>query len=324
MILGLTYKEENITQNRNFCNCFIELLNGKTIDVDKLDYLARDQWATGRVSRVLDYERLFSSMYIKLENDNFYVCFHKKAINEILSLNETKKIIGVSMHSHPIVKYDEYVLQHAIEEVASLIDNTDRRDKIVGKIISFNTLKEEFVEVGGFKFNLLTDDDLIYLLKRHIDKSPFAKVWFYREYKLKALWKTFADYKYFFKDFADENDSDIEQQKRKLFYTYRREIVEKYFKTIDPNEEKKYRYHVEDKLETEYELQIPDINIFIKDKIVKLNSLRDTYEKDKESERRKRQKTYFLLYFPIEFLPQRQDFIDFAKREIEILFKENK
>ena len=40
------------------------MLNGKLIDVDKLDYLMRDAYVTGYSSMMIDYERLISGYTI--------------------------------------------------------------------------------------------------------------------------------------------------------------------------------------------------------------------------------------------------------------------
>ena len=49
-IIGLKYSDASDVRN-----CFIDLLNSKTIDVDKLDYLIRDSFTTGFKSINIDY-----------------------------------------------------------------------------------------------------------------------------------------------------------------------------------------------------------------------------------------------------------------------------
>jgi HD superfamily phosphohydrolase len=43
MITGIEYSDKK----RSFENCFIRLLNGCPLDIDKLDYILRDSWACG-------------------------------------------------------------------------------------------------------------------------------------------------------------------------------------------------------------------------------------------------------------------------------------
>lgn len=314
MILGLTY--ENVTNDsvKQFYNCFISLLNSDYIDVDKLDYYARDQWATGHISKVLDFERLLSSLYIKKDSNGYVVCFHKRAITDILALIETKKLIDVSMHSHHLVKHDEYVLIEAIKEVSHLIRPNKDREETIREIISIKTLdKSKAHQVGKFKFQLLTDDDLIYILKHFMDQSKHAKEWFNRDYSLKAVWKTFADYKYFFSEFDDE-------QRKKLFES-RETIVEEFLKQNGYDEKDiKNQYHIVIPKDTEYSpILTPKIKIFIKGKVVELKTLRDDYDEKKEKESKEKRESYFLLYLPKQFCVYegaRDIFIDFVIRKV--------
>lgn len=59
-IIGLKYKDKT-----DIRNCLIELLNSKTIDVDKLDYLIRDSYYTGFKTLNIDY-LLFILFLIKI------------------------------------------------------------------------------------------------------------------------------------------------------------------------------------------------------------------------------------------------------------------
>ncbi|MBI4650256.1 HD domain-containing protein [Candidatus Desantisbacteria bacterium] len=104
MILGLCYIDYKRNNHKKLYNCFIGLLNGKTIDVDKLDYIARDQWATGHILKSISIERLLSSVYIKKINDNYVSCFHKRAVNEIFTLIEARKSMDVRFYGHLISK----------------------------------------------------------------------------------------------------------------------------------------------------------------------------------------------------------------------------
>lgn len=61
-IVGLKYSENSDVSNIK--NCFVELLNSKTIDVDKLDYLLRDSFVTGFSSVDIDYKRLLSAVCV--------------------------------------------------------------------------------------------------------------------------------------------------------------------------------------------------------------------------------------------------------------------
>ncbi len=62
MIMGLKYDDWH--PERQIRNCFIELLNGKNFDVDKLDYIVRDTQMSGINNISLDVDRLLSSLCI--------------------------------------------------------------------------------------------------------------------------------------------------------------------------------------------------------------------------------------------------------------------
>ncbi len=78
MILGLKYK--SYKPEKQMQNCFIELLNGKNFDVDKLDYIIRDTKMSGISNINIDVERLLNSLtlvtlteYNNFSFDNYHV-----------------------------------------------------------------------------------------------------------------------------------------------------------------------------------------------------------------------------------------------------------
>lgn len=62
MIMGIKYEE--CSPKRQERNCFIELLNGDNFDVDKLDYIVRDNYMSGINNVSVDVERLLSSLCV--------------------------------------------------------------------------------------------------------------------------------------------------------------------------------------------------------------------------------------------------------------------
>lgn len=81
-ITGYHYKSHNV--DNDIKNCFIDLLNSKYIDVDKLDYLMRDTYMTGFESVNIDYNRLLTSIDIfKDSNSSIHLVYEKNAISVI-------------------------------------------------------------------------------------------------------------------------------------------------------------------------------------------------------------------------------------------------
>ncbi|RPH33882.1 MAG: HD domain-containing protein [Bacteroidales bacterium] len=331
MILGLPYKN-SCSQDEKFFNCLIGLLNSNTIDVDKLDYIARDQWATGNISKSVSIERLLSSLYVKLSDSKLITCFHKRAINEIYSLIKAKKSINVRFHGHHTVKYDEYVLKKAVEETTRKYLNLTEgpSDLAISKIISIDALVSQ-VPFGALSITLPTDDDLIHILKSQISCSEYAKEWFYRDYYLKPVWKTYADYMYYFKDLTFEE--------KMYLFSHRQEIINSFLESHDI--EKNNYWEVPD-LDFQYKpIFSPDIKIYIKDKIVDFKELSSTdenvdyQEKNEKGESLKSdamlskgdsknqpinpKKFFFLIYVPREIIktPLREVLINHIRDSIK-------
>ena len=71
MITGCPFSDPT----RGIENCLISLLNGSAIDVDKLDYIIRDTWASGVNNVRIDDKRLLSSLQIKQDKDEIFQVF---------------------------------------------------------------------------------------------------------------------------------------------------------------------------------------------------------------------------------------------------------
>lgn len=69
MITGCRY-DDSQTDEQGLANCLIALLHGEAIDVDKLDYLLRDTWASGVKNTAIDVDRLLHGIGIK-DHGNF-------------------------------------------------------------------------------------------------------------------------------------------------------------------------------------------------------------------------------------------------------------
>lgn len=76
MIVGFPYEE--FEPDRQIRNCFIQLLNGKNFDVDKLDYIIRDTRMSGIDNISIDVKRLLRSLTIvpKTEYRNSDIAEH--------------------------------------------------------------------------------------------------------------------------------------------------------------------------------------------------------------------------------------------------------
>jgi hypothetical protein len=245
-------------------------------------------------------------------------------------------MIKVIMHSHHKVKYDEYILKKAIEEVTNIIDKGKKKNKkgaAIKNIFSLKTLNaKKPCSVGKFRLCLLTDDDLIHMLKSYMNhtEAPHAKEWVERKYHLKAVWKTFADYKFFLKDFTDDEYKIFLDKKDGN--TKENGIIADYLNSISLKEHsgtEKF-YIIQTGVSAEYRpILTPEIKIFIKEEIVDLSVLQDTSQKERTKIGEERSESYFLLYFPKELCSRdkdkdpRENFIKFAKEKVQEKIKQS-
>lgn len=181
MIMGLPYKDSS----KSLENCFISLLNGKIIDADKLDYICRDQWALGYLSNSVDVDRLISGIRIHKDAKGHYqVVFKKNAITEIQALVDSKNFQLVNVFNHHQVVYEQYLFDKCIDELEKRVN---------GNIFDFNAIEDEY-NMDGLPLRLLSDDDIIHLLKTKLGSDSHLKEWLSRDYKFKPLWKSRSDF----------------------------------------------------------------------------------------------------------------------------------
>jgi HD superfamily phosphohydrolase len=222
MIIGCKYNDydnnDNIyeTQNKNkhILNCFISLLNGHEIDADRLDYAARDKWATGINTTTINVDRLLHSIEIaKLEENKFVICFNKKALPELQGLSDIKNYTNFWILNHHKVLYYDRLLIKAVEKLALLFDSKESIERYLEakkqnpdyslecdahendslyKFFDYNNLLKTILftiemddKIYYEDLYLMSDDDIVHLLKKYfcIDRnfsSPHLKKLFER------------------------------------------------------------------------------------------------------------------------------------------------
>lgn len=229
-IIGLKYSDKNDVRN-----CFIDLLNSETIDVDKLDYLIRDTMYTGFASVTIDYKRLLSSVCIIQNREETSLGFKKSALSTLESVVLARDMEKKWIQNHPVIKYESFLVDHMISSVNKYYENlgikvfclnaltTDgisckdkfyklpyelKEDDIfkkfqAGKDLSKNEQKSlrDKINKGSQELNkirLLSDSDIIYVAKNCIANDECIDEYFDRNLRKKALWKSEAEYKLHF------------------------------------------------------------------------------------------------------------------------------
>ena len=199
MIVGCSYYQNSGTPANQVRNAFISLLNG-SIDVDKLDYIVRDTWASGVNNTSIDLDRLLSSVVIMSVDSQLAIAYKPTALSVIQSVVEARNYLYSWIYSHHKVAYNEYLLTTAVAKIGRLLTGTDdpaEGDGNLAKLFSLATLTG-YVTIGSFRFTLLSDGDIIHLLKHFQDQVEEAHEWLTRHHRKKPLWKSKAVFRDYF------------------------------------------------------------------------------------------------------------------------------
>lgn len=189
-ITGYKYSEKS--NENEIRNCFIQLLNSKVIDVDKLDYLIRDAFITGFDTVSIDYERLLGALTIVNTEDRYELAYYKNAISVIENVVYAHDAERKWIQSHPIVIYETYILQHIIGHLCTQVKALDKKLFCLESLLVEG---QEFKE--NVKVSLMCDDDIVYLMK-NVFPNELSAEYFRRIDRRHPVWKSEAEYKTFF------------------------------------------------------------------------------------------------------------------------------
>lgn len=189
-ITGYKYSEKS--DENDIRNCFIQLLNSKVIDVDKLDYLIRDAYITGFDTVSIDYERLLGALTIVRTDSGYELAYYKNAISVIENVVYAHDAERKWIQSHPIVIYETYILQHIIGHLCTQVNALGKNLFCLESLLNEG---QEFKE--NVKVSLMSDDDIIYLMK-NVFPNELSAEYFRRIDRRHPVWKSEAEYKTFF------------------------------------------------------------------------------------------------------------------------------
>lgn len=205
-IIGCCYPfkrsdNETVRLESGIKNCLIRLLNSPTVDVDKLDYIARDTQMSGYDSIVLDNKRLLDNVCI-VDNDGIYSpAFKKGALSVLSNVVIAKNSQAKWIINHPVVIYEAYLLRKAIGislANSGLLDEGGIKlssDEIISFIFSSESLSKEGRKHSGGIFRLLSDIEILNLMKSHID-NPIVSEYFSRDERKSPVWKSSEEFLY--------------------------------------------------------------------------------------------------------------------------------
>ncbi len=202
MILGCRHLGAERAQTQ-LENCLISLLNGRAIDVDKLDYIMRDTWASGIDNASIDTHRLLSSL--TYDEAGHRLAFSKSALSVLQSVIDARNYMHRWVFGHHKVVYNQYLLKTAVRRLASLL-SPDDPDELLSGLFSVEALRREVDVCDGWRAYLPTDQDLTVRLRQHHAEIPEAEEFLFRQHTRKALWKTSIE---FGRLFSDKTASDL-------------------------------------------------------------------------------------------------------------------
>lgn len=222
MILGCKHRQSP-GHKELLQNCLIELLNSTTIDVDKLDYILRDTWASGVNNISIDIERLLSSLTIVRDNDGVpRLAFNKSALSVVQNVVEARNYLYRWVYGHHKVVYFHELLRRATEALAECLSPANSQ-AFLSEFFSVDRLLTPKT-VEGVSIFLPSDGDITYLLKRFFQDIPEARELLSQKAK-HPLWKSYGEYKLIFENISDQQQMEIMSQaeaKLPQFWSHRK------------------------------------------------------------------------------------------------------
>lgn len=186
-----------------FENCLIGLINGTGIDVDKLDYILRDTWASGVNNVSIDVQRLLGALEVVSRPSGLTVAFRKSALSVIKSVLDGRNFLYRWVYSHHTVVYFNHVLNSALLSLDKVL-SAGGEGTLINAMFSEESY-EKPVCAGDCRLFLPCDDDIFSLLKMYAADTPHVKELMSRKPHLVPLWKTQAEFELIF---ADKNAAD--------------------------------------------------------------------------------------------------------------------
>ena len=175
-------------------NCLIRLVNGPAIDVDKLDYILRDTWASGVNNVSIDIDRLLAALELVPGTDGLLtVAFRQSALSVIKSVLDGRNFLNRWVYAHHKVKYFDRALNQAVLSLDKQLSGDLAGGMLLDAIFSARAFQEP-VCVGPCCLYLPCDDDIFSLLKMHGKDIPEVMEILSRTPRLVPLWKTQAEF----------------------------------------------------------------------------------------------------------------------------------
>lgn len=200
MITGTKHRPP-VDERKGIENSLISLINGEAIDMDKLDYIMRDSWASGVKNVAIDTQRLLSAVRLVKTGPKIIPAFNKSALSVIRNIVDGRNYLYRWIVGHHTVCYFQEVFDRASKQLMEKL--SEECGQQVEDIIFSSTVFNKKVEINGRHFYLPADADFYVLLKEHSDQIPEVEELLSRTPGRIPLWKTSAEFNLIFEDFPD-------------------------------------------------------------------------------------------------------------------------
>jgi HD superfamily phosphohydrolase len=193
MVLGCFFGRP-INEEQRSLNPLIELVHGEAIDLDKLDYIGRDTFASGVRGISLDLDRLIDSIVFAEHGGMMKLCFDKSAISVVRNVLLAKDYLFKWIYNHHKVRYESLLLKKAVSELCNSFAGITRTAALNAIFSVDNFISSRHFE--GYNLYLLSDDDIIYMLKDRVAQLPSANEYLSRKHTHGSAWKNYSELRF--------------------------------------------------------------------------------------------------------------------------------
>jgi HD superfamily phosphohydrolase len=193
IITGAKYDKDEYPER----NVIISIVNSQTFDVDKLDYLLRDNFMTGKVGPEIDIPRLLMALTINKDNE---IAFTHVALSALQKVIDCKDNVYMWVCNHHTVVYTDYLYQECFKHFDNLYKLQEKDNK---KYIEALPISELF-SYQAISDRCVDDNDALHFIrsamwyvKDNRSESNYSKnilMQLENRHYLKPTWKTLFEY----------------------------------------------------------------------------------------------------------------------------------
>ena len=139
----------------------------------------------------MDIDRIIRALRIIEKEGKFQIAYSKIALYEINALIDNKNFQANWIFKHHQVVYEQKIFLDAVKSLVGCLF----KDPAVPscKLFDYHSFFRKVDVCEGCSVYLLSDDDIIHLMKCHRDEIPTFDEWLSRKYNYKPLWKTYSE-----------------------------------------------------------------------------------------------------------------------------------